>query len=121
MFNCYRAACNIFKNILKAEERASNSGSKDERRVLYSSFTTRLAAGRQRRAAALRDGAFYIDLKIYNAGDALGSPPQTLYKKALVAVKLQAAEGSPPWIKAQRFIEEAYDMLKEHEPVLYKD
>ncbi|XP_028167787.1 uncharacterized protein LOC114358106, partial [Ostrinia furnacalis] len=83
--------------------------------VLYN----RVANGQTRRTAHL-DGAFYVELKVFNAAD-VDAGGDDLWKKSLLWLKLRTDEDTAHWDRIQKFVREASSLFNESEATLYSN
>lgn len=79
---------------------------------LGSSITQRVADGITRRAVNL-EGAFYLELRVYNTDDIRSELKEDRWKKALLAVKAQIDTDTPQWEYLQK--------LSKHLKTLFDD
>lgn len=87
---------------------------------LGSSLTTKVANGVVRRAADFQ-GAYYVEVRVYSTSDALKSPPEQRYKKALVTLKAQLNTESREWRDLQKFMKNTKLLFGDTEPMFYSN
>lgn len=78
----------------------------------------RVATGNQRRVTDLT-GEYYIDLKVYNTSDAVGSKPEERWKKALIRLKFLTNDGSPQWEYVDKLVRSAHELFEDNPPSFY--
>ncbi|KAI8428758.1 hypothetical protein MSG28_007439 [Choristoneura fumiferana] len=91
------------------ESLAKNYSAQDQ---LGSSITQRVADGITRRAVDL-EGAFFLELRVYNTDDIRSELKEEKWKKALLAVKAQIDTDTPQWEYLQK--------LSKHLKTLFDD
>jgi hypothetical protein len=93
-----KEACNPFELFPEDKSLAQNYSEPDQ---LGSSITQRVADGMTRRAVDL-EGAFFLELRVYNTDDIRSELAVEKWKKALLAVKAQIDTDSLQWEYLQK-------------------
>ncbi|XP_028161966.1 uncharacterized protein LOC114353964 [Ostrinia furnacalis] len=90
------------------------------RQQLDSSLTSKVANGVVRRTVPL-EGAYYVEVRVYNTRDALKTPPADRYKKTLHTLKVQLNTETSQWRDLQKFMKTAKKLFEDREPIFYNN
>lgn len=83
---------------------------------LPSFIVNRVANGVQRRSAPTT-GAFYLELRVYDRGDAETTDSDERWKKALLRLACSVDDDSSQWKTLQRLVKELHELFKESDPI----
>ncbi|XP_047023155.1 uncharacterized protein LOC124633463 [Helicoverpa zea] len=90
----------------REEIAASNLKGNKKITPLYSYFTRRVANGLSRQTDELKQGPYYIELKIYDVKTIEHVAPINRWRHSIISIKNRTENNTPAWARLKDFIDE---------------